>query len=169
MFARYLASQGGSTAIEFALISIPFVALLFAIFESALMFFMGDVLSTATSDAARLIRTGEAKASGMSAAQFKDTVCAGMYNLVDCQGHLYVDVQAYTSFNTYTPTSPVDSHGNIAATHFTAGEANQIVVVRSFYDWPIYFDFLAASTSGLTDGRVLIGSVVAFRTEPFPW
>jgi len=168
--ARLLADRRGAVAIEFAIVSIPFFLLLFAILEMALMFFVGQLLDTATVSAARLIRTGEAKAQSLRQDQFKDKICLGMVNLVDCkETRLYVDVRSYSSFAGYTPTSPLDKDGNITSTTFTTGNKNEIIVVRSFYAWPVLFDFLARGTTRLANGDQLLGAVVAFQTEPFPW
>lgn len=166
---RLLDDRRGAVAMEFAIVSIPFFLLLFAIFEVALMFFVGQVLDTATVSASRLIRTGEAKAQSLTQSLFKDKICAGMVNLVDCETRLYVDVQSYSSFGAYTPTSPLDKDGNITSTKYTNGNKSEIIVVRSFYAWPVMFDLLSRSTTRLADGDQLLGSVVAFQTEPFPW
>src|SRR5262245_34610674 len=66
----------GASAVEFALIAAPFLALLFAILETALIFFSGQVLEAAVQDSARLIFTGQAQNAGYSQQQFKDQVCA---------------------------------------------------------------------------------------------
>lgn len=167
--ARLAADRRGAVAIEFAIVSIPFFLLLFAILELALMFFVGQVLDTATVSASRLIRTGEAKAQALSQAQFKAQICAGMVNLVNCGSRLYVDVQSYSTFGSYTPTSPLDKDGKITTTRYTVGNKSEIIVVRSFYAWPVLFDFLARDTARLSTGDQLLGAVVAFQTEPFPW
>jgi len=166
---RLFRQTDGAVAVEFALVSVPFFAILFAILEASLMFFAEQILDTATTGASRLIRTGEAKQAAMTAEQFKQKICDGMFNLVTCDDNLYVDVQSYSTFGAFTPTSPLDSDNNIVATHYTSGNASQIIVVRSFYKWPIYFNYLARSGPITSDGRQLIGSVIAFKTEPFPW
>lgn len=167
--ARLLNDRRGAVAMEFAIVSIPFFLILFAILEMALMFFVGQVLDTATVSASRLIRTGEAKAQSFIPKQFKDKICAGMVNLVDCDTRLSVDVQSYSSFGAYAPTSPLDKDGNITSTHYTNGNKSEIIVVRSFYAWPVLFDMLARNTIRLSNGDQLLGAVVAFQTEPFPW
>lgn len=166
---RLLDDRRGAVALEFAIVSIPFFLLLFAIIEMALMFFVGQVLDTATVSASRLIRTGEAKAQSLSQDQFKTKICEGMVSLVDCETRLYVDVQSYSSFNAYAPTSPLDKDGNISSTRYTTGNKSEIIVVRSFYAWPVLFNLLARSTTRLSTGDQLLGAVVAFQTEPFPW
>ena len=167
--ARLLGARRGAVAVEFAIVSIPFFLLLFAILEMALMFFVGQVLDTATVSASRLIRTGEAKAQSLSQTSFKTKICDGMVNLVDCRTRLYVDVQSYSTFGGYAPTSPLDEDGNITTTRYTNGNKSEIIVVRSFYAWPVLFNMLARNSTRLANGDQLLGAVVAFQTEPFPW
>lgn len=167
--AGLLADRRGAVAIEFAIVSIPFFLLLFSILELALMFFVGQVLDTATVTASRLIRTGEAKAQSLTPAQFKAQICTGMLNLADCNSRLYVDVQSYSKFGDYKPTSPLDKDRKITSTKYTVGNKSEIIVVRSFYAWPVLFDILARNTTRLANGDQVLGAVVAFQTEPFPW
>ena len=50
---RFIKQQDGAAAVEFALVATPFLALLFAIIESAMVFFAGQSLEAATASAAR--------------------------------------------------------------------------------------------------------------------
>src|SRR5882757_10577980 len=95
---RFIRHQDGTSTVEFAMLAAPFLALMFAIIETAIVFFAGQALETAGSDSARLIMTGQAQTQGMSQAQFKNAVCARIYGLFDCAGGLYVDVKNYPSF-----------------------------------------------------------------------
>jgi Flp pilus assembly protein TadG len=167
---RLAANRRGAVAVEFGLVAIPFFLLLFAIVEVALEFFVLQILDTATTSAARLIRTGEAYKSSMTAKDFKDRICAGMMNLVDCEAYLTVDVQQYSSFSSYVPTSPLDKDGKIIASSYSVGspQTKQIMVVRAFYAWPVMFNMLPRVAVRSPDGREILSSVVAFRTESFP-
>lgn len=170
LLGRFRRRADGAVALEFAIVSIPFFALLFAIIETALMFFVSQILDSAVTKAARQIRTGQAQQVGMTASTFKTNVCNNMYALVNCGSNLYIDVKTYTSFNGYTPAPPIDpTTKQMKPTTFTPGGSGDIVVVRAFYAWPVYFNLLAAKATKLSDGRVLLGAVVAFRNEPFPW
>jgi Flp pilus assembly pilin Flp len=61
---RFARKDDGAAAIEFAMVAAPFLALVFAILETAIVFFAGQVLETATADSARLIMTGQAQKAG---------------------------------------------------------------------------------------------------------
>ena len=58
---RLLRRQDGAAAVEFGLVAAPFLALIFAIMETAIVFFAGQALETAVADSARLILTGQAQ------------------------------------------------------------------------------------------------------------
>lgn len=58
---RFRRSRRGSAAVEFALVAPVFFALLFAIIETALVFFASQVLETVTQNSARMIMTGQAQ------------------------------------------------------------------------------------------------------------
>ena len=60
---RFVRHQRGSAAIEFGFVAIPFLALTFAIIETALVFFAGQTLEAAAASASRLIMTGQAQSA----------------------------------------------------------------------------------------------------------
>ena len=166
---RFVRQQDGAAAVEFALVITPFLALLFAIFETALIFFSGQVLETAVADASRLIMTGQAQGQSMSQADFKTAVCTRIYGLFDCQNGVYVDVKTFSSFSGVTMPSPVDAQGNFQNNFsYQPGAPCDIVVVRLFYQWPIQVSLLGLNNLSTMVGnkRVLIATS-AFRNEPF--
>ena len=61
LLRRFRRNGDGSAVVEFALVAPMFLALLFAIIETALMFFASQVLETVTQDSARVIMTGQAQ------------------------------------------------------------------------------------------------------------
>src|SRR5258708_38814692 len=111
--SRFLRHEDGSTAVEFGLILLPFIALTFAIMETALVFFADQTLETAVADSARLIMTGPAQTGNFQAADFKNAVCSRIYGLFNCSTGIYINVQTYTSFGAITYTPPIDTHGNL--------------------------------------------------------
>src|SRR5690242_1389940 len=82
---RLIRQQDGAAAVEFGLVAAPFLALTFAIMETAVVFFSGQALETAVADSARLIMTGQAQTQGFNQAAFKNAVCAKIFGLFDCQ------------------------------------------------------------------------------------
>lgn len=165
----FLREQDGAAAIEFALVAIPFLALIFAILETALVFWAGQTLETAATDSARLIMTGQAQMAGYSQSDFKNAVCGRIYGLFDCSGGLSVDVKSYTSFSAVNPTPPI-SNGKLdpTKTGYDPGNVGSIVSVTLYYQWPIYVPMLdKLTTAGLAGGTRLLVATAVFRNEPY--
>ena len=81
---RFVRQEDGATAVEFGIVAAPFLALVFAIIETAIIFFAGQTLETAVSDSSRLIMTGQAQALNLTQSTFKDKVCTKIYGLFNC-------------------------------------------------------------------------------------
>ncbi len=167
LLRRFVRQQSGATTVEFALVAAPFFALLFAIIETAIVFFAGQVLETAMSDSARLIMTGQAQLQGMDTASFKNSVCSRIYAMFDCQGALMIDVRKYTSFSNTDLTEPVKNGQVDKNFQFQTGGPGDIVVVRMLYEWPVYVSLLGLNLADLSGGKRLLMSTAAFRNEPY--
>src|SRR3954462_9317612 len=109
---RFRRNRRGSAAVEFALVAPVFFALLFAIIETAIVFFAGQVLETVTQDSARFIMTGQAQTGGYTQSQFKPYVCGKISVLFDCVNGVYVDVQSYPAFSGVSISDPIDGTKN---------------------------------------------------------
>lgn len=167
--SRLMRREDGAAAVEFGLVAVPFLALVFAIMETALVFFAGQTLETAAADSARLIMTGQAQTQGLNQTTFKDAVCAKVHGVFDCNAGIYVDVRTYTSFANITNTSPIDSNGNLVNNFaYQPGGPGDIVVVRMMYQWPVYVSLLGLNgLSNMSGSNRLLVSTVAFRNEPY--
>jgi Flp pilus assembly protein TadG len=165
---RFVREQNGAAAVEFALIAVPFLALLFAILETALVFFAGQTLEAAVSDASRLIMTGQAQTAGYSQADFKTQVCNRIAGLFDCSGGVYVDVKQYSSFTSVNTASPV-TNGTFDTTKmaYVPGGPGCIEVVTLYYQWPIYVSLLGNNLSNLNGSKRLLVATAVFRNEPY--
>ena len=173
---RFGNDEAGATAVEFSIVAAPFIILVFATLEMALAFFAGQLLETAASDAARLIRTGQAQAEDLDEAGFRDQVCTLVVRLFNCD-ELKLDVRVIETFDSVDNTVEYDEDGNLITDDFgyTMGEAGDIVIVRVMYEWPVFVDRalsglgLDYSMRTLPSGKHLLSSTVAFKNEPFPW
>jgi Flp pilus assembly protein TadG len=164
---RFGGNRRGSAAIEFALVAPVFFALLFAIIETATMFFASQVLETITQDSARIIQTGQAQSGAYTQAQFKAYVCTHIPALFDCS-QVYVDVESYPSSFPITLSSQIDASGNfINNMQYNPGTACSIVVVRLFYQWPLFVTGLGFNIANLAGNQRLLAATAAFRNEPF--
>lgn len=164
-FAR---NKRASAAIEFPLVVIPFVAFLYAIMETALVFFGTQVLETGVQNAARLVLTGQAQASAYNQTSFKTAVCAKVTGWLDCAGKLYVDVRTFSDFSSVSLTSPVNADGTINNNFvYQPGGPGDIVVVRLIYPFPIAMRLWNPNLSNVTGNSRLLIATAAFKNEPY--
>src|SRR6202008_1659786 len=139
----------------------------FAIMETAIIFFSGKALETAVADSARLIMTGQAQTAGYSQSQFKSAVCAKIFGLFDCVNGVYVDVKTFTSFGNVTMNNPVDANGNFVNNFtYNPGGPGDIVVVRLYYQWPVYVSLIGFNLQNMAGGKRVPGATAGVRTEP---
>ena len=167
--ARWWRDVEGTVAVEFGLVGLPLVFLLFGVVAVGLHCFTTFSLENAVERAGRLIRTGQAQAQGMTAAQFKQEVCERTTAFADCAEKLRVNVQSSSKFATLSAPSCVDTGGNLvppAATVYNPGVASALVLVTVCYEW----DFAARIpfvSGSMANGAMLIQAATAFRTEPY--
>jgi len=175
IFHRFRRNKKGSAAIEFAMVAAPFFLMLLAIFEFALMFFAGQVLETATQDAARLIFTNQAQALGYQATDFKKVLCSKITPLFDCQNSVEIDIGVFSQFTTIPDqalAAPIQNKQLQANFNYSDPPPGSTVIVRAFYKWPIFLsiggfnlaNFVGGSNN--SEGFNLLTAVAAFRVEP---
>src|SRR3546814_5745730 len=63
------------------------------------MFFASSVIEGATKEAARQIRTGQLQGAADPMTTFRNELCDGLYNVIDCRKVLF-HVQTFPSFET---------------------------------------------------------------------
>jgi Flp pilus assembly protein TadG len=167
---RFTRHTEGATTVEFAMVAAPFLALMFAIIETAIIFFAGQALESAVADSARLIMTGQAQTQALSQATFKQKVCARVFALFDCANGIYVDVRKSTSFSAADLSKPVDNQGQFQNNFvYQPGGPGDIVIVRIMYQWPVYVSLfsLNSTTSNMSGNKRLLMATAAFRNEPY--
>jgi len=160
-------NDDGSVAVEFALISIPFFAFLFALIETALVFFASVGMEGAMEDAARLLRTGVGQSNGMTAQQFKNEICDRSPLFFDCDQRLVVDVRTFNDFGNVAFTDPLDGNGDLSQNfQFNPGGASDVVLVRAFYIWEVITP-IGIGLENMSGGNRLLTTSAVFRNEPF--
>ena len=166
---RFARAQDATAAVEFALIAAPFLALVFAIVETALVFFAAQSLEAAATDSARLILTGQAQTASYSQNDFKTAVCTRLAGgLFDCSNGVYVDVKTYSSFTAINAATPiVNGQFDTSNLAYTPGGPGDIVVVRLYYQWPIYVSMFSNNLSNLNGNKRLLVATTVFRNEPY--
>jgi Flp pilus assembly protein TadG len=171
----FIRDSEGATAVEFALVATPFLALIAALIQTFLLFFAQSQLETAVRQSARQILTGQVQTQDASltatqaAAAFHQTVCNNAAMLFTCAG-LMVDVQVapqWSSANAAMPTLTYKNDGTVSNNwQFSPGTAGDIVVVRVMYLWPVFFGPIAFNMANQANGSRLIMASAAFQNEP---
>jgi Flp pilus assembly protein TadG len=165
---RFISREEAGASVEFGLLAAPFVAGLFAILQTALIFFAGQTLETAAASSARLIFTGQAQTNGWSAAQFKAQVCNQIHGFFNCNSGVYVDVETYPSFAVANLGLPI-TNGNLntGALGYNPGGPGSVVMLRLYYQYPVYVNLFGFNLSNLNGGLNLFAATAIFRNEPY--
>lgn len=175
---RYKNNRDGATAIEFALLAIPFFMLLFAILELAIIFFISSTLSHAVSETGRQMRVGNFQNCGQAA--FKAMVCEEMAGVGSCN-RLRIDAVTNTHFKTVTlptiPPPPPTPPGAVAPPAIPNGvytpgidsTAGVPVILRATYYHKLILPPELTRLENLPgSGTRVLATSTAFRNEPFP-
>jgi Flp pilus assembly protein TadG len=177
LFAAFIKDRKGATAVEFALVATPFLALIAALIQTFLLFFAQSQLESAVRQSSRQILTGQVQTQdatltqAQAVAAFQNTVCTNTNAaiLFTCNG-LMIDVQVasqWSAANTGMPTLTYNSNGTVSNTwQFNPGNAGDIVVVRVMYLWPVFFGPIAFNLANQANGSRLIMASTAFQNEP---
>jgi Flp pilus assembly protein TadG len=176
LIRHFVKNRDGATAIEFGLVALPFFALLFAIIETAMIFWSSQVLETALADASRKIYTGQFQAEHKDltepveiAEKFREELCSRVTALFACNAIVYVDIRRFeTAFPSEGLPLPVNE-GNFDASLFRYDKSGpgEIVVVRAAMQYPVFLGLMNSAQSNLNNGKRLIMASSAFRNEPF--
>lgn len=174
---RFRHDRRGAAAVEFAFIATPFFLLLFAIMETAMVFFAAQVLETGTNDSARLLYTNQALNSSMTQDQFGTDVCNRVKVLFTCgnnNANLTIVVKAYAPGIAIDPSdlaTPISAGVFTGKSAFKMPAPGDTVLVRVFYQWPLLvtglgYNIATLFSSGGTDNKRLLAASASFRVEP---
>lgn len=168
---RYLRRRDGATAVEFALLALPLVTLIFGLLEICMVFTKQGVLEYATSQAARKVRTGQAQQSTGDSPEevFQQALCESAAFLIDCDDVQY-QVQSMEDFAEANDAPPptFDEDGNLENQAFDPGGSNGVVMIRTTYRHPIITPLMQPllANGGTGSSRLMISTVV-LQTEPY--
>lgn len=162
--------SSGATAIEFAMLALPFALLSFAILETTVSFTAQQVMNHAADRIGRQIRTGQITLDNTTAAQFRAIICDQISIIVgDGCPELVYDLNHYNKFSDVPKTIPIGADGDIDSTGFTfnPGGEGTINSLRIFYRWPVMTDVMRSSMENLPNGKTLLFATVTWQNEPF--
>jgi Flp pilus assembly protein TadG len=172
-------NESGFTAVEFAMVAMPFLMLVFGILSVSLYFFTNFTMENAVWQASRVIRTGQFQLgaggyTGLSMDDrkkaFKAALCAKAPQFIDCNKAIILVQSNSGGFGSITqPTCATDGAMiEEKDAKFEAGTASSVVLVTVCYPWSFGGNLPFIKLGNLSDGSLLIQASVAFRTEPFP-
>jgi Flp pilus assembly protein TadG len=175
MLRRFGRNRRGSAIVEFALIAPIFIALLFAIIETSLMFFASQTLQTINENAKRLIQTGQAQTAYSNvSAYLTQVICTPTPALFACgpangsANGISVDIKSYSSFQNVSISNQIVS-GNFdtSTLSYSLGNSCDVVVARLFYKWPLFVTGLGYNIANLNGNQRLLVATAVFRNEPY--
>lgn len=163
-------NDSGATAVEFAMVGLPFLIMMFGIIAVGLFFFTTFSLENAIEVASRPIRTGEAMTAGMTKEAFKAKVCENAPQYVDCDGKMRVNVQNYALEDVIVPPTCTDAGGALVPpgnTNFAPGAANRIVLVTVCYQFDLAGNIPFLKLGTMSNGAAMIQASTTFKVEPY--
>lgn len=189
---RVARSKDGTTAIEFALLAVPYFVIIFAIIETFVAFTAEQLIANATDTMSRKLRTGQVTynlgrtATDMKEVDFRTAFCNEIAIMITCSASeiatpakLYLDVETYSSFSDIPTTIPKVStaaYADLSTTgfKFAPGGPSTINMVRAYYRWQITTDIVRPyittirPANGSMPTDFLIVATTAFQNEKYP-
>jgi len=171
---KFRRDENGFTAVEFAMVALPFMMLLFGTIAVGLFFFTTFSLENAVEKAARQIRTGQAQTANRTTSQFKQDVCGLAPGFIDCTNNLRIQVVSNPSFGGAATTMAgrpcIDSGGALIpepTSEPVPGAAGEVVLVTVCYEWEMTKVLPFLNLGNMGNGSRLIQASTTFRTEPY--
>ncbi len=169
-FISWLRNSKATTAVEFALIAMPFTLFNMGIMELALMFTGASLLETATNEAARSIRTGQLQVASPADQEemFKETLCdyAGLFLNCDDLQYEVLSTDDGSFFTAGALGADFDDDGNLMSGGFDPGGSSDVVLIRVVYKYNYWTPLIGPLLGGADNARILQSTVV-IQTEPY--
>jgi pilus assembly protein Flp/PilA len=179
LFRRFARSRKGVTAIEFGMVAIPFLGLLCAIFETALVFFVQTAFDSAVISTTRAIGTNQyGNTPPTTVGGFVQAVpsggpsfCSNLPSLINCSS-VYLSVTSYPTTTPWTTINAAISRNFWQANYSSSYNATTsalgvtlpspgvcvtgtsttcTVLFQAFYAMPVYLSVLVASNGSITN------------------
>ena len=179
--AQFGRQTDGTTAIEFSVLAIPFMMLVFGILELAIVFFTTTSLQHNLTTNTRSLRVGAENAICGEIEDIKVDVCNDL-NVNGCLGNLNLNISRVNSnqfdstvltqfqASNFTVNEDDDSVEIADADALAAGiSGNEIIIIKAVYQHDLILPgrLTRLANFGLKNKRVLTVTQ-AVRTEPFP-
>ncbi|HTO33657.1 MAG TPA: TadE/TadG family type IV pilus assembly protein [Pararhizobium sp.] len=190
LLRRFFKEKSGTSTIEFALLALPFLVVVFASLETFTAFTAEQLLANATETMARKIRTGEITIADktspayMSEEDFRKAFCGEISIIMTCSAteaktpsRLFLDVRSFADFSKIPAAIPRKGGANgdldTSSFKFAPGGPTTINIVRAYYRWEVITDLVRPYVTNLRPAGssmpkdYLMVSTAAFRNENF--
>nr|WP_245294630.1 TadE/TadG family type IV pilus assembly protein [Xaviernesmea rhizosphaerae] len=180
----FLKERSGSAAVEFAILILPFLMVVFALIETSVAFAGEQLLANATEVMARKLRTGEITTT-TSQAEFRRQFCTEIAAMMTCSSSevdtpekLFLDVRSFKDFASLPEAVPRIGNapdGDLDTSQFAyaPGGSGAINIVRAYYRWRVVTDLVRPYITNLRPAGssrprdYLMVATTAFRTEKY--
>jgi len=171
--SRYARDKRGTTAIEFAIVIGPFLALLFGQVSVGLFFFSTFSTEHAVKEVSRQVRTGEAFSTGKTIPNIKSEICSKAPLLINCDNNMRLMLVIEDRFSDISIPSCLDQNGDLIPPSttggggITSGGSDKVALVISCYEWTVSSIVPFLKLGNMSNGSTLIQAVEVFRIEAF--
>lgn len=180
LLRRLFKDKSGTSVIEFALLALPFMMVIFASLETFTAFTAEQLLANATETMARKVRTGEIT-SATTKEDFRKAFCAEISIIMTCSAteaktpsKLFIDVRSFADFSQIPATLP-RKNGDLDTDNFqfNPGGPTTITIVRAYYRWEVITDLVRPYITNLRPAGssmpkdYLMVATAAFRIESY--
>ncbi len=162
--ARFRGDTAGVTAIEFAFVIGPFLALTLGTMEVALIHLMRSSVSNAVEDASRPIYTGEAGCATIETVKAQICSRISMQNEQTCTENLKVILEELDGFD--GDRMEADADFASITDSVDPGGSESTMLLRTYYRWDVLFPLMDQAMGG-DDGVLLLTAGTAFKNEPY--
>jgi len=170
--ARQGLDRRGATALEFGMIAVPVLTLMFTTLALGIFGMYQQVLDNAVRDVTRQVQINASAAS--SSSNFVSALCTQLLpiaNLTTCNSNVTYAVQATSIVSGFAALTPaaVSASGTLPNTFFSSGTAygpNTNILIQVCWQVPFMIPFASGVLTAGTGGRCLYG-IGATRAEPY--
>ena len=175
---RFARDRSGATAIEFALLALPFLLAMLAVLEYGYVYVINASMDNALATASRLIPPGQAQTQTQTQnrvttttpkthPQFVTAVCKQMLWIANCAGSLQVSAEVESSWTNQTTTPPTQNGQINPNLPFNMGADRCIVLIHSYYPWQMITPAIWTGAAKLNGNSVLLSSAALIMNEPY--
>ena len=155
------ASRSGAAALEFAIVSVPFIGLLLGTMSVALNFYLQFAMDYSLQQAVRQVQLGLVPATTTAADFTAKVFCPVFVAFAACNNGLLISIQPVADYTAASVTAAAPP------TAFCIGQPGQLMYARAIYQAPaleaIYTTAALSSGPG-TSGNTIV-SAAAFANE----